>query len=291
MGGDTIFVTTTSDYEQKVFSSKADWRVRAISATNLHLRTNNIYVSPDDVKETGYTYILPKNLLKKFICIADLRTEIAGYLFGVSPADNSEVKEIRCIALPPQTGSHQMVNLPLQIPDLKNPALKELEPLGWIHTQPTELPQLAPQDVVVHSRLPSDHKSWDMERCCIMTCSFTPGSCSLAAYTLTQPGFEWGRSQQEKGEQTFHGYLPTFSQKVQMLLSDRFLGFFMVPDVGSWNYNFNGVRHHPNISYGLKLGVPREFYHESHRASHFVHFSQLEVEDDDADADLEDLFE
>merc|ERR1712188_10453 len=70
--GDTIFVTTTSDYEQKVFSSKADWRVRAISATNLHLRTNNIYVSPDDVKETGYTYILPKNLLKKFICIADL---------------------------------------------------------------------------------------------------------------------------------------------------------------------------------------------------------------------------
>lgn len=23
-----------------------------------------------------------------------------------------------------------------------------------------------------------------------------------------------------------------------MLLSDRFMGFYMVPDVGSWNYNF-----------------------------------------------------
>jgi len=26
-----------------------------------------------------------------------------------------------------------------------------------------------------------------------------------------------------------------------MLLSDRFLGFFMVPTQGSWNYNFMGM--------------------------------------------------
>jgi len=30
-------------------------------------------------------------------------------------------------------------------------------------------------------------------------------------------------------------------RKVQMLLSDRFLGFFMVPTQGSWNYNFMGM--------------------------------------------------
>jgi pre-mRNA-processing factor 8 len=35
--------------------------------------------------------VLPKNLLKKFICIADLRTQIAGYMYGVSPPDNSQV--------------------------------------------------------------------------------------------------------------------------------------------------------------------------------------------------------
>jgi NAD(P)-dependent dehydrogenase (short-subunit alcohol dehydrogenase family) len=39
--GDEIVVTTTNPYEQKAFSSKTDWRVRAISATNLHLRTNH----------------------------------------------------------------------------------------------------------------------------------------------------------------------------------------------------------------------------------------------------------
>lgn len=51
---------------------------RAISAANLHLRTNHIYVSSDDIKETGYTYILPKNVLKKFICISDLRAQVCG---------------------------------------------------------------------------------------------------------------------------------------------------------------------------------------------------------------------
>ena len=83
--------TTTSNYERQTFSSKTEWRVRAISATNLHLRTNHIYVSSDDIKETGYTYILPKNVLKKFICISDLRSQISAYMYGVSPPDNPQV--------------------------------------------------------------------------------------------------------------------------------------------------------------------------------------------------------
>ena len=80
--GDEIIVSTTSNYETQTFSSKTEWRVRAISATNLHLRTNHIYVSSDDIKETGFTYILPKNILKKFIVISDLRTQVSE-LFAV----------------------------------------------------------------------------------------------------------------------------------------------------------------------------------------------------------------
>lgn len=76
--GDELIVTTTSPYEQAALVSKTDWRVRAISSTNLHLRVNHIYVNNADLKETGFTYVMPKNVLKKFICIADLRTQIAG---------------------------------------------------------------------------------------------------------------------------------------------------------------------------------------------------------------------
>jgi hypothetical protein len=42
--GDEIQTVTTTNYEQQTFSSKSDWRVRAISATNLPLRVNHIYV-------------------------------------------------------------------------------------------------------------------------------------------------------------------------------------------------------------------------------------------------------
>ncbi|XP_050232754.1 pre-mRNA-processing-splicing factor 8A isoform X1 [Mercurialis annua] len=284
--GDELIVTTTSPYEQAAFGSKTDWRVRAISATNLYLRVNHIYVNSEDIKETGYTYIMPKNILKKFICIADLRTQIAGYLYGISPPDNPQVKEIRCIVMPPQWGTHQQVNLPSALPE--HDFLGDLEPLGWMHTQPNELPQLSPQDLTSHARILENNKQWDGEKCIILTCSFTPGSCSLTAYKLTPSGYEWGRVNKDTGSNP-HGYLPTHYEKVQMLLSDRFLGFYMVADNGPWNYNFMGVKHQTSMKYGIKLGPPREYYHEDHRPTHYLEFSNLE-EGDIAEGDREDTF-
>lgn len=97
-----------SGYEREKFMSKTDWRMRAISASNLYLRTNQIYVNNDELKGVGegYTYVLPKNILKRFICVSDLRIQIAGYLYGISPEDNPYVKEIRCIMIPPQIGTY-----------------------------------------------------------------------------------------------------------------------------------------------------------------------------------------
>ncbi|KAL3154210.1 Pre-mRNA-processing-splicing factor 8A [Trebouxia sp. C0010 RCD-2024] len=282
--GDELMVTTTSPYEQQSHASKTDWRVRAISAANLHLRVNHIYVNSDDIRETGFTYVMPKNVLKKFICVADLRTQVSGYLYGMSPPDNPQVKEIRCVVMPPQWGNHQMVNLPHNLPE--HDYLRDLEPLGWLHTQPNEQPQMASQDVTMHAKMLESYKSWDGERCIVITCSFTPGSCTLTAYKLTPGGYEWGRQNKDSSNPT--GYLPSHYEKVQMLLSDRFMGFYMVPDVGSWNYNFQGVKHSANMKYGLKLANPKEYYSEVHRPTHFLEFSTLE--DVDNEADREDLF-
>ena len=54
-----------------------------------------------------------------------------------------QVKEIRAIVMPPQHGDHQSVRLPAALPE--HDYLADLEPLGWLHTQPNELPQMAPQ--------------------------------------------------------------------------------------------------------------------------------------------------
>ncbi|KAM3567602.1 hypothetical protein VYU27_010257, partial [Nannochloropsis oceanica] len=154
--GDELLVTTSSQYEQRSFSGKTEWRVRAVSATNLHLRTQQIYVNSDDINEEGYTYVLSKNTLSKFIRVSDPRTQIAGYVYGVSPPDNDQVKEIRCIVMVPQVGSHKSVTLPMKLPDSEE--LKDLEPLGIIHTTAHETNQLAPADVIHLAKLVADSK-------------------------------------------------------------------------------------------------------------------------------------
>lgn len=88
-------------------------------------------------------------------------------------------------------------------------------------------------------------------------------------------GYDWGRQNTDRGNNP-KGYLPSHYEKVQMLLSDRFLGYFMVPSQGSWNYNFMGVRHDPNMKYDIVLSNPKEFYHEVHRPAHFLNFSGIE---------------
>ena len=275
--GDELIVTTTTPYEQAAFGSKTDWRVRAISATNLHLRVSHIYVNSEDIKETGYTYVLPKNLLRKLIVIADLRTQVGGFMYGVSPPDNPSVKEIRCVVLPPQWGTHSGVNLPATLP--QHEQLGDLEPLGWLHTQPNELPQMAPGDVVAHAKMLEHHRSWDGEKCVVLTVSFTPGSCSLTAYKLTPGGYEWGRANKDAlggpgGAVTNPvGYAPTHYERCQLLLSDRFSGFYLTPAAGSWNYNFQGVKFSSTMAYSLQLANPKEFYHESHRQTHFLEWA------------------
>lgn len=54
------------------------------------MRTNNIWINTDDIKDNikdnniNYTYIIPKNILKKFITISDLKIQIFGYLYGTT---------------------------------------------------------------------------------------------------------------------------------------------------------------------------------------------------------------
>lgn len=296
--GEQIVVTTTTQYEAATFSSKTDWRVRAISATNLHLRTKHIYVSSEDISEDGLTYVLPKNILSKFIIIADLRTQIAGYLYGLTPPDNDQVREIRCIVLVPQVGSHQNVTLPKKLPD--HQLLQELEPLGWIHTQPNELIQngvqvLPATDVVTHAGIVADHPQvWKGQHEIIITTSFTQGSCSLTAYGVTNAGLEWGKKNRNVagGVANAEGYSSGCFEKVQMLLSDRFKGFFLVPQGGlGWNYNFQGVKHSAGMDYSLKMDTPERFYAECHRPQHFLSFVQMEEENEIGDADFENFLE
>jgi pre-mRNA-processing factor 8 len=277
--GDEMVVTTTTSYEQAVFASRTDWRVRAIAASNLHLRTQHLYVASDvatlGVAEAGFTYVLPKNVLRKFIVAADLRTQVAAFIYGVSPAENAQVKEIRALVFPPQTGTHTGVSLPTPPPP-ELAALAGLEPLGWIHTQPAETQALPPGDALAHARLLAAQPGWSAASAIVLTVSFTPGSASLVAHKLTPVGLAWAKAAGAAGASSsaLAGYGPACAEKAPLLLSDRFLGFVAVPAPdGVWNYNFQGVRFAPAAAYELMLAAaPIPFYDEKHRPSHFTAF-------------------
>ncbi|KAI9804824.1 MAG: Pre-mRNA-processing-splicing factor 8 [Sarcosagium campestre] len=282
--GEDIIVTTTSNFEQASFASKTEWRTRAIATSNLRSRANNIYISSSDstTADEHPTYIMPKNILKRFIAIADLRVQVAAYLYGASPPDNAQVKEIKCIVMIPQVGNTRDVQLPQQLPthELLSSAAGGLEPLGLLHTaaagaDPTSMPA---GDVTTHARLLAAHPSWQPRTSVTMTVAFTPGSVSLAAWALTPQGYKWGADNKDTQSDQPAGFSSSMGDKCQLLLSDRVRGFFLVPERGLWNYSFMG-----NVFSGIekapvpvKLDTPLPFYAEQHRPLHFQNFAELE---------------
>jgi pre-mRNA-processing factor 8 len=106
---------------------------------------------------------------------------------------------------------------------------------------------------------------------------------------LTPPGLDWGRMNKDSSPNP-PGYSNLCYEKVQLLLSEKFMGFFMVPDNEIWNYNFIGIQHAQNMKYNLILSNPKPYYHEIHRPSHFLNFSKAQDEGEKEVYEREDVY-
>lgn len=277
--GDEITTVTTTQYEAQHFSSKSDWRVRCLSSTNLPLRCQHLYVSNEDVKDDvgSLTYVLPKNILRTFIVNSDLRTTVAGFLYGVAPSDAPSVREIKLIVWVPQRGSNNTVELPNELPR-HDFMLKDLEPLGWIKTQALDMLHLSSMDTALHAKMMASHPEWGASSICV-TAAFTPGSVSLSAYNLTVAGFEWGRKANQSDAASGQGYNPTaMADKVQLLLSDRILGTTLVPQDRTWNFGLSlSAQWTPTLKTSYVLDAPIPFWHEAHRPQQFLNFTSSDL--------------
>ncbi|CEP25031.1 PRP8 [Cyberlindnera jadinii] len=279
--GEEIIAHVSSNYEQKTFTSKTEWRKLAISASLLHMRTKNVYVNSDDFVEEKTTYVMPNNLLKKFIQISDTRTQIGGYVYGVSPADNDKVKEIKSIVIPPQMGTLTTIQLGKLC---ESEWTEDLELLGWIHTQTQEMNYMPAADVTTHAKLFSNGDTSLVD----FNVALTTGSVTLSAYTLSEEGYEWGKKNKNM-DLSPPGFQVDFGTSCQMILTSNILGNFLVPTTDIWNYTFMGMRFNKELDYDLKIDVPLDFYNELHRPNHFISFNELES-GDSLEADQEDVF-
>lgn len=276
--GEAITTITTTNHEQSAFSSKNEWRNRAIAANNLHLRSKNIFVSSADfVDDDSNTYIMPSNLVKKFVQISDVRTQVGALVYGKSPSDNPQIKEIKALAIVPQLGNSHSVEFPTKLYEKDhNEYLADLELLGWVHTQNYDLDMLSAVDVTMLANLKKNNESSWNSNMTTFTLALTSGSVTLAAYNLSDSGYEWGATNKDMISNAPLGFTPSFSNKQQLIMSERIMGTVLVPDDGIWNYSFLGPVWDPNGPYELKIDIPLPFYHESHRPLHFQAFADIE---------------
>ncbi|KAG7817278.1 hypothetical protein KL928_004013 [Ogataea angusta] len=276
--GEKITTVTTTNHEQAKFESRADWRLRAISSGSLHLRAKKVFVSSGDFADTdSYAYVMPKNILSKFIKMGDVRTQVAAYMYGRSPADNPQVKEIISLVVVPQVGDNHRVELPSSLPS--SPYLDGLEPLGWIHTVPAGKSSDGDDcmELLTHCKLTSQF-NWNTMSS-VVNVAFTPGSVTLSSRSLTPDGYKWGESHLDAlgSMLVAPGYSEEFRKQTPLILTDKLKGFFLVPDIDTWNYSFIANAWTEDFEFDLKLDNPIPFYHELHRPLHFTLFDRTET--------------
>ena len=109
---------------------------------------------------------------------------------------------------------------------------------------------------MVHAKFLSENANWDIETAICLSVNFTPGSVSLASYKLNLAGYEWLKNNKDTNPNPSL-FTQAYYEKSQLLLSERFMGFFMIPDNMMWNYNFVGLGVVSNIKYAIVPGNPK----------------------------------
>ncbi|XBW36857.1 hypothetical protein QEN19_002436 [Hanseniaspora menglaensis] len=287
--GEEIVVVASANYETQSFSSKDEWRTRALANSYLPLRLKNIHVTETEFVEEKPVFILPRNVLKKFIEVSDSKAQIAALIYGKSNED-SNVKEINTLVMLPQLGNSRFVSMTKKLPE-NIPYFNSngLELLGWIHTYTgEEMKFMTPQDVTIHSKI---FASIDMD-CIDLTVFSSSGSVSINAFTLTENGFVWGVNNDNLQQEDPEGFEPEFSEFSQIILSDKIMGNFMTPRNSLWNYAFMGSNYDENLKSSFEINIPVPFFDEIHRPIHFSQFKDIAENEDDEflEPEQEDLF-
>lgn len=280
MRGAQIVTVTTTNAEQQQFSSHTDWRARALQAGDLYKRAQKVYMDSGDFADNScYIYVIPKNILLKLVQCSDSRVQVGGFLYGTCPEDNDQVMEIRSIVIVPQVGDTHHISFPNE--RIRSKYLTGLKPLGWIHTEPFGVGSdlNGASELLTHSRLSREFQ-WD-SKSSVIDVSFTPGSITLAAYNPTSRGLDWAKNNEETLASSIaaEGYHPSYKKKAPIVLTDRFKGFFLVPEMDIWNYSFVANSWTEDMEFGTKLDNPLPFYHELHRPIHFDTFNEIEGTD------------
>ena len=119
--------------------------------------------------------------------------------------------------------------------------------------------------------------------------SYPPGSCTIRAFRLTEDGLKWGTQNRETKDRAI-GFEDVFFDKVPVVLTETYNGFFMIPQGIEWNLNFQSLKLLEHETYDVDLGTPLPFFDQRHRPNHFLKFVEDLIGEDTASIDIENNF-
>ncbi|KGG52195.1 hypothetical protein DI09_1p450 [Mitosporidium daphniae] len=292
--GDEMVVATTSAYETIVFSSRADWRQRALAAQRLPARvlvtgglsstgtiaggsdkksgltaeivvSNAAHLNDADVAaqtNTPTSLIVPRRLMRRLVAVADTRVQVMALLYGVRAAGQGDW--VACVwVMVPQWGTSSGVHFSGRAPRNLQEALTSAVPaalagaltfLGIIHTI---FSGAEDRNALLAKVLDSEigRRHATDTRVAPVTLSLAIGPASCV---LSSPDVVDVRIVDDEANGS--GTATAIA-----------CGAFLVPARDApWNYSFMAVKHTPTLAYELELGCPKSFYDEAHRPQHFM---------------------
>jgi pre-mRNA-processing factor 8 len=158
------------------------------------------------------------------------------------------VKEIRALVIPPQRGTYHSIFLRSPIPIGRG-----IERYGCTFGGFT-LNQSKLNFFLLRASSPMFPKINLGIRATVL--SLPAPSHQVLAYRITPAGEEWGKRHQ-RTKVDFDGHDNSLFEKVPLILTNVYSGFFLVPD-GIWNYHFFARREFGRPQISLQVGhTPR----------------------------------
>nr|UXY88510.1 splicing factor Prp8 [Cryptomonas curvata] len=247
ISGRNLLVSISSKKEQEEFVSIKNWQFRSIFAEKKNLLLKNLKIEYCFSNSNDFLFIVPRNIFKHFLSISNPMCQIISLMFGFIKNEHVKLHEIRILLIPSQMFKNNV--LTVNVGSIKNNFLIKLEFFGFmISGYYEEFSFNKIRKIIPILNKISINKANSLK--------FTLIAINIGFYTCDVFGFQINYFDEKKRKNE--------EIKIQILLTNRVFGGFLVPVNRKWNYFFK-----PLIFDDLKpdiyvLDLPYSFFDYIH---------------------------
>jgi pre-mRNA-processing factor 8 len=245
--GKNLLVSIYSKEEKRNFISIKNWQYRSIFAEKRNFLLRNLKIEYCFSIIDKAVLIVPKNLIKHFLLLSNPLSQIISLMFGFFKYQKIKIYEIRVLLIPPQIFNYNSLAFKTGI--VKNDLLINFSFFGFmISVSSTESTSNKLQELILK-----------LCKICVtgaITSKFNLILINSNFYNCNLIGLQIKNYDDKK--KAFQ------EKKIQIFVTDRFFGLFLIPENKKWNYFFKPLFFENLIKNKYILNLPNSFYDYIH---------------------------